>query len=381
MSETILTNAVIVAAEEEFAGTLVLRDGLIAAIDRDPASAAPGAIDCEQDYLLPGLVELHTDNLEKHFSPRPGVRWPSRAAVVAHDAQVAAAGITTVFDALALGDVFEGSQRVKGLAEMCEGIDGARRTGMLKSEHLLHLRCELSYGQVLELYEALMDDPAVRLVSIMDHTPGQRQFVDVEKYRFYYMKKYDLSDAEFEDFLAARRADQAKYATPNRREILARAHRLGHILASHDDATIDHVAASCADGMSIAEFPTTLEAARASHESGLAVLMGGPNLVLGFSHSGNIAARDLAARGLLDIVSSDYVPSCLIAAPFILADAGLGIDLPHAVHLVARNPARAAGLTDRGEISAGRRADLVRVRRVEGMPVIRSVWRQGQRIV
>jgi len=381
MSETVLTNARIVTAEAELAGTILLRDGLIAAVDPGTASAIPGAIDCEGDYLLPGLVELHTDNLEKHFAPRPGVRWPSRAAVVAHDAQIAAAGITTVFDALALGDVFEGSQRVKGLAEMREGIDGARRTGMLKAEHLLHLRCELSYGQVLELYEALMDDPAVRLVSIMDHTPGQRQFVDVEKYRFYYMKKYDLSDTEFADFLAARREDQAKYSVANRRAILARAHQRGHVLASHDDATLDHVAASAADGMTIAEFPTTLEAASASHENGLAVLMGGPNLILGCSHSGNIAARELAERGLLDIVSSDYVPSCLIEAPFLLADAGLGIDLPQAVHLVARNPARAAGLNDRGEISAGLRADLVRVRRIEGMPVIRSVWREGQRIV
>jgi alpha-D-ribose 1-methylphosphonate 5-triphosphate diphosphatase len=380
MSETVFTHAQIVTADRCFYGTLTACAGQITAVD-EGASQVGGAIDFDGDYLLPGFIELHTDNLEKHFTPRPGVRWPSRAAVLAHDAQIVAAGITTVFDALALGDIFYGSSRVQGLNEMRQGIATAQGSGMLKADHRLHLRCELSFAQVLELFESLMDDSLVGLVSIMDHTPGQRQFVDVEKYRFYYMKKYGMSDGEFTEFLARRREDQAKYSVVHRRAILERAHARGHVLASHDDATTDHVTESASDGMTIAEFPTTMEAASASRAKGLAVLMGGPNIVLGGSHSGNIAARDLAASDLLDVVSSDYVPVSLAHAPFALVAAGIGLDLPAAIRLVSHNPARAVGLNDRGEIAPGKRADLIRIRVADGIPVVREVWRAGSRIV
>jgi alpha-D-ribose 1-methylphosphonate 5-triphosphate diphosphatase len=380
MIETVFTGARVVTADREFDGTVQVRDGCIAAVEPG-RSAAAGAVDLDGDYLMPGLVELHTDNLEKHFAPRPGVRWPSRAAVVAHDAQIVAAGITTVFDALCLGDIFYGSARVEGLDEMRRGISGAIAAGAVKADHRLHLRCELSFAQVLTLFETLMDEPLVGLVSIMDHTPGQRQFVDVAKYRFYYMKKYGMSDAEFENFLTERYEAQARYSAVHREAILARARARDLTLASHDDATADHVAESAAAGMTIAEFPTTHDAARASRDKGLAVLMGGPNIVLGGSHSGNIAASDLAAGGLLDIVSSDYVPASLMQALFSLAASAIGMDLPAAIRLASRNPARVMGFDDRGEIAAGKRADLVRVRVVDGLPVVWSVWRDGARIV
>lgn len=380
MTETIFTNARVITADRAFYGTMVVRGDRIAVVDEGRRAVA-GAVDLEGDHLLPGLVELHTDNLEKHFAPRPGVRWPSLGAVVAHDAQIAAAGITTVFDALCLGDVFYGSARIEGLDDMRRGIRDARAAGVLKAEHRLHLRCELSFAHVLELFETLMDEPLVGLVSIMDHTPGQRQFTDVAKYRLYYMKKYNMSDSEFENFLAARRSDSAKYSAVHRKEILDRAHARNLILASHDDATVEHVIESADGGMTIAEFPTTIAAARASRERGLAILMGAPNLVLGGSQSGNIAARDLAAGKLLDIVSSDYVPASLVQAAFALADADVGIDLPVAVRMVSRNPALLMGLDDRGEIAAGKRADFARVRLAESLPVVREVWRAGQRIV
>lgn len=376
MSETVFTNARVIARDREIVGTVVVRDDRIAEV-QPGASAAAGALDFEGDYLVPGLVELHTDNLEKHFAPRPGVRWPGRAAVMAHDAQIAAAGITTVFDALALGDVYA-SSRIEGLEAMYKGLCGACESRLLRAEHHLHLRCELSFAQVLELFEHLMDGELVRLVSIMDHTPGQRQFVSVDKYRLYYQKKHGMSDAEFEGFLARRREAQAKYSVVHRRAIVERAKARNFVLASHDDATLAHVTESADDGMTIAEFPTTLEAARASRERGLAVLLGAPNVVLGGSQSGNISALDLAAEGLLDIMSSDYVPMSLMQAPFLLARAGFG--LPAAIRLASYNPAHVMGLDDRGEIAPGKRADFARVRVVADMPVVRSVWRTGTRV-
>jgi alpha-D-ribose 1-methylphosphonate 5-triphosphate diphosphatase len=382
-TETIFTNARIVTADGIVAGSLKVANGVIAGLDDTP-SALGHAVDCEGDYLLPGLVELHTDNLEKHFTPRPGVRWPPLAAVVGHDAQIAAAGITTVFDAVSIGDIMTDSERLANLDAMVSVIIAAREDGILRADHRLHLRCEVSHPETAGLYRALSEHPLVELVSVMDHTPGQRQFVILEKYRDYYQKRHNLSDEAFVAFTQRRVDDHHRHSGPNRRAIVALARERGHRLASHDDATLDHVAEAVADGVSIAEFPTTVAAALASRNGGLAVLMGAPNVVRGGSHSGNVSALSLAADGLLDILSSDYVPGALIQAAFQLTG-DAGIALPDAIAKVAENPARAVGLDDRGRIAPGLRADLVRAREVRGetgpMPIVRGVWRAGERVI
>lgn len=380
MSETVFTNARIVTATAIVEGTVVVRDGRIGAVEPSRSRAA-GAIDCASDYLLPGLVELHTDNLEKHVSPRPGVRWPAGAALLAHDAQLAAAGITTVFDAIALGDPFEATGRIETLRTARDAISDAQGAGLLRAEHRLHLRCEITSPPCAEMFERLAADPLVRLASIMDHTPGQRQFTDISIYRLYYQKKYGLSDAGFKALVERQTRLQAEHAGPNRRRIVAAAQARGIPLASHDDATLAHVAEAVRDGMILAEFPTTAEAAKAARDAGLAILVGGPNIVLGGSHSGNVGALDLAREGLVDIVSSDYVPASLIEAAFRIAEEAGAFDLPAACRLVSANPARAVGLDDRGEIAPGLRADLIRVRVANGLPVVRAVWRAGERIV
>ncbi|MGA4320806.1 alpha-D-ribose 1-methylphosphonate 5-triphosphate diphosphatase [Ectopseudomonas hydrolytica] len=378
-SEQILSNARIVTAEREFLGTLLLRDGLIAAVD-EGASRLPQAQDLGGDYLLPGLVELHTDNLEKHMSPRPGVDWPSTSAVLTHDAQIVAAGITTVFDALAIGDINPRGRRMQQLPAMIEAIAASEAAGQTRAEHRLHLRCELCHPDALTIYRDLVEHPLVALVSVMDHSPGQRQFAKVEKYREYYMGKYHLSPAEMEDFLQEQIANSRQYSDRQRRAIVEDCHRRGISVASHDDATLAHVQESAGFGMAIAEFPTTLEAARASHELGLKVLMGAPNLVRGGSHSGNIAAAELARHGVLDILSSDYYPASLLHAAWLLAGQDNDYDLPAAIATVSRAPARAAGLDDRGEIRVGLRADLVQARAHGQQPVIQQVWRQARRV-
>lgn len=378
-SEQILSNARIVTAEREFLGTLLLRDGLIAAVD-EGASRLPQAQDLGGDYLLPGLVELHTDNLEKHMSPRPGVDWPSTSAVLTHDAQIVAAGITTVFDALAIGDINPRGRRMQQLPAMIEAIAASEAAGQTRAEHRLHLRCELCHPDALTIYRDLVEHPLVALVSVMDHSPGQRQFAKVEKYREYYMGKYHLSPAEMEEFLQEQIANSRQYSDRQRRAIVEDCHARGISVASHDDATLAHVQESAGFGMAIAEFPTTLEAARASHELGLKVLMGAPNLVRGGSHSGNIAAAELARHGVLDILSSDYYPASLLHAAWLLAGQDNDYDLPAAIATVSRAPARAAGLDDRGEIRVGLRADLVQARAHGQQPVIQQVWRQARRV-
>lgn len=377
MRDAVFTNARVVLGDEEIAGSVSVRDGRI---DDVAQGAVASGEDFEGDYLIPGLVELHTDHFENHYKPRPGVRWNAHAALQAHDAQVAGAGITTVFDAVRIGSDPENPDMAAEIAAQIGAIEAARGEDRLRAEHLVHLRCELPTPDCVEHFAAHCERPVVRLASMMDHTPGARQFTTLAHYTAYYQKRLNLSDAEMIAFIEQRQADQLAYSDANRRAILALGRDLGLAFASHDDATPAHVEEALRDGVVIAEFPTTLQAAQAAHAGGLAVLMGAPNVVRGGSHSGNIAATDLARDGVLDVLSSDYVPFALIHAGFMLADKIETLGLPAAIATVTRNPARAAGLDDRGEIAQGKRADLVRVRLHDGMPVVRAVYREGRRV-
>ena len=378
MSQDVLfTNARIVMRHELIEGSVRIRGGSIIEVAPGPVRTR-GGMDLEGDYLLPGLVEVHTDMLEKHAVPRPKVQWPSVAAVIAHDAQLAAAGITTVLDGLAVGYVVDTLERPRDPRPFAEAIREAQGQGLLRAEHFFHMRCEVSTEHVVDDFEPFAEDPLVRLVSLMDHTPGQRQFLKVEKYREYNQGKYGLSDRELDALIAKRQADQAAYGERHRGAIVRLCHKHGFPLASHDDATLRHVEEAVQVGVVIAEFPTTVEAPAAARAYGLAVVAGAPNLVLGGSHSGNVSAADLAEGGLLDILSSDYVPASLLQAVFVLHRAGLSV--PDAVAKVTATPAERVALADRGEIVAGRRADLLRVRLVGEHPVVRGVWRGGHRI-
>jgi alpha-D-ribose 1-methylphosphonate 5-triphosphate diphosphatase len=376
--EILFTNGKIVTPEEVFPGTLRALDGFIRDIDPGK-SVLPRAVDLEGDYLIAGLIELHTDALERHFVPRPGVRWPETAAVLSHDAAILAAGITTVFDALALGDTKENSERILELDSMAGSVRAARARGLLRVDHFLHLRCEVCYPDVVSLFRSFEGDPLVKMVSLMDHTPGQRQFTRLEKFLQYYQGKFSLSDGEAEELIRRRKENQKKYSRAHRETIVGLCRERGLPLASHDDTTLQHVEEAASEGVVISEFPTTLEAARAAREAGLVILMGAPNMVLGRSHSGNVSALELARAGLLDILSSDYVPGSLLHGAFLLHTT-IGWGLPGAMNLITRNPARVAGLEDRGELAFGKRADLVQVREHEGIPVIRGVWRNGEKI-
>ena len=212
----------------------------------------------------------------------------------------------------------------------------------------------------------------------MDHTPGQRQFRDLTALRTYVTKKRGMNDAEFADHVQNLLSLQERFGAKHETGAVAEAARLGAVLASHADTTTEHVATSATHGVGFAEFPTTVEAAEACRANGIAVMMGAPNLIRGGSHSGNVAAGDLAKQGLRDIVSSDYVPSALLLSAFRLAT--VWDDLPRAIATVTRNPAQAARLEDRGVLKVGMRGDVLRVRQTEAAPLLRGVWSQGTKI-
>lgn len=380
LPELILANARLVLEDGIHPGSLVVRNGRIAELDT--GTAVPlGALDCEGDLLAPGLVELHTDNLERHLHPRPGVDWPAVSAVIAHDAELAGCGITTVFNALRVGSMHRvrpsgyGRAYARGLADAITGLD---RAGALKIRHHLHLRAEIC-SETLEDELALFGEgDGVGILSIMDHTPGQRQFADLTALRRFAKEGDGMSEDEFTAHVATLRALSERVAPRHRAAAIAAARRLGAVLASHDDTTAEHVAASAAAGARIAEFPTTEAAAAAARERGIAVTMGAPNMLRGGSHSGNVAAGALAEAGLLDILSSDYAPASLLQGALalgrVLGDPAAGIAA------VTAAPARAAGLPDRGRLAPGLRADLVRIRLHGDVPLLRGTWVAGGRV-
>jgi len=376
---TIFENARIVLADDMIEnGYVVVVDGLITEIGE--GSAPERGQNLGGDLLLPGLVELHTDHLEAHVTPRPKVQWDTVAAVLSYDAQIATSGITTVLDSLRVWRE-EGADEVDGqAAALSSAIDSARKAGLLRIEHFLHLRCEVPMPKVVEDAAGLIGLPEVRLLSLMDHTPGQRQFRDPQKLREYYRGKSGSNDAELDEMFARRIAHHAQYAADNYIGLVDLAAKHGTPLASHDDTTLAHVDEAVRDRVAIAEFPTTVEAAAALHAAGIKVMMGAPNLIRGGSHSGNVATAELARAGMLDLMSSDYVPSSLLFAALRLPAETEKYDLPAAIRTVSKTPAEVVGLTDRGEIAVGKRADVIQVHQAEDAVAVRSVWSGGRRV-
>ncbi|MEM9966852.1 MAG: alpha-D-ribose 1-methylphosphonate 5-triphosphate diphosphatase [Pseudomonadota bacterium] len=379
MRDGILANAHVVLSDRVIKGSVVMRDGVIADI-AEGVSVPKEATDCQGDYLSPGLIELHTDNLERHFHPRPKVDWPHRAAIVAHDRELAGAGITTVFDAIRVGSIVSNDNKRYGryARQMADEILDTGARGALKISHHIHLRAEVCSETLLEELDEFGVDDQVGIVSLMDHTPGQRQFRDLDKFERYVRGKHNLPKEGFAEYIEFLYDLQKRYGSQHERGAVAAAQRLGATLASHDDTTREQVEASKNHGVTLAEFPTTSDAAAACHDSGIANVLGSPNLVRGRSHSGNVAARKLAEQNLLDVLSSDYVPASLLKGSLVLSE--IWHDMARAMATVTKTPAQQVGLTDRGEIALGKRADLVRFGVLEMTPLVHGVWVKGSRV-
>jgi alpha-D-ribose 1-methylphosphonate 5-triphosphate diphosphatase len=376
--ETILTNAILVLPDETLSGTIVLHGEIIADIQTG-RSQSTRAIDVGGDTIIPGVVDVHTDNLERQVQPRSLARWPSRSAMVAHDAQCAAAGVTTVLDALCLGDLGFDKERIKTFQDGVVDLDALTEAGLLKANHFLHLRCEIPATDMLELFDPVADHPLVRMISLMDHSPGVGQYANMDFYRKL-RRQGGMDEATVERRIKEMQEQRARLRAPNRKALLDRVRGTGIALASHDDRTEEEISENAADGIRISEFPVSMEAALAAKRAGMQVIAGGPNIVRRGSHSGNVNAVDLLRAGAVDAFASDYVPPSLVEAAFQCAREE-GIPLPTAVAMISDHPARMSGLPDRGRLETGMRADLVRVRLHGPLPIVRQVWRSGERVI
>ena len=377
MSGAVFTNARLVLPDEVLNGSLTTAGSCIAQIDGSGSNVA-STLDLEGDLLIPGIIDLHTDNLERQVQPRINARWPSRSAMVAHDAQCAGAGVTTVFDSFCVGDLGFEEDRKRTFVEGVADLDALTDAGLLKSEHLIHLRCELPAPDMEALFNPYADHKRLALVSLMDHSPGVGQWGDVSQFRAI-LRRDGLTEPEIDARVEHHREGRLRWRDRNKRVVLNRMRGRPIAIASHDDRTAEEVAENAADGIRISEFPVSMEAALAARAHGMEVIAGAPNIVRGGSHSGNVAAADLLRAEAVDAFASDYVPASLLEAAILATTIG-EITLPQAIKLITDRPAKMTSLTDRGRIEVGLTADLVRVRLHEGMPIVRGVWRRGERV-
>lgn len=375
---TILANARIVTAMEVVEGAVRLAGSEIAAIEPGRTS---GDVDCGGLFLLPGLVDLHTDAVEKHYQPRPNILWNPLAAAVAHDGEIAVSGITTVFDALPFGTSYRKLERRAALAPMLTGLAEAERAGVLRVQHFLHARCEVTDPDTISILEPYLGDQRLRLVTLMDHAPGHRQSPDILEYRRRHLATMGISEVEMDEHIEAILYRSKVLAPQIRADLVRLGHRHGISMGSHDDETVAHVDLAASEGLAISEFPTTMSAAKRARAKGLLNLMGGPNVVRGGSSYGNVSAAELAQAGLLDILASDYVPASMLHAVFLLGGDGGVANLPTAVGWATAAPAQAAGLHDRGRIEPGKRADLILVQVSGAVPVVRASYVAGKRVI
>lgn len=364
--ELIFSNAQIVLPDDVIYGHVVVRDGKIVEIGTDQINQ-DAAIDMGGDYLLPGLMDVHTDHMEKHIQPRVQMTWNPLSAAVSYDAVLCAAGITTVLDSLVLASS-ESPERRASLPLMLEGFQQAREAGLLRTDHYLHLRCDLQSDDVAEEAARYVGQQNLKFVTLMDDGPLR----SVERYRRNRRNKGVPEESINATIVAAREHGAKRQALV---ELFGAA---GVPMASHDDMTAAHIAESVGFGMTISEFPISRESADAAHTAGLAIITGAPNIVAGRSHIGNVSAVELAENGLIDVVCSDYIPASLLHGLWRLTREPVGMSLPAAIALGSSRPAVMFGFADRGRIAEGCRADLIRVAVHQDTPVVRGTWVEGR---
>jgi alpha-D-ribose 1-methylphosphonate 5-triphosphate diphosphatase len=331
-------------------GVRVEGDRIVAVGDVD--ADADTVIDADGQYVLPGLVDLHGDDIEGHLHPRSGVQMSTPMALASADRATIAAGITTKFHAISFERDRAENRSPELATELTEAITGA--DGLL-ADHRLHARCEVSQERCVEAVITIIENGDADLVSVMSHVPGKGQFRDIEAFRQYYEESANHTAEEAEEKID-RRGDVAMAEVRERiNRVVERAHEAGVVTASHDDEDPEEVARLAEAGVDITEYPITLETAERAAKAGMTTAMGAPNLVRGGSQWGNLSTEEAIDAGVVDAIVADYHPPSMLAGAFVET----GEPLPERIKRVTANPADAVGFEDRGRIGAGKRADLV----------------------
>jgi alpha-D-ribose 1-methylphosphonate 5-triphosphate diphosphatase len=373
---TYLTHARIVLNDEIIEdGSLLIEDGNIAAINPEVVNGV-NTINLEGRTLMPGMIDLHCDALEKEVEPRPNVHFPLDFACAQADKRNAAAGITTVYHALSFAHEELGVRNNEFAAEVARAVHDWHPHGLV--DNRVHCRYEITDETGLPILKQLLNQDSMHMISMMDHTPGQGQFKDMAAYRDYLTRTYKKTADEV-TIIVERKLEAATGAFARMEELAQAAHAAGISVASHDDDCAERVETMSGIGADISEFPITLEAAQAAKAAGMSTIFGAPNILRGKSQSGSMKAIEAIHEGVADCLCADYSPASLIVSVFRIAEQS-DLDLPGAIRLVTSNPARAARLDDRGEIAIGKRADLIAVGKPGGLPQVTEAWSHGSQV-
>lgn len=369
-----ITNANIVLAEDVLTNaSLYIENGLISAINPDSVPDQVQTIDAQGKTVMPGMIDLHCDALEKEVEPRPNVHFPIDFACAQADKRNAGAGITTVYHALSFANEELGVRNNQFAKEIAEAVHHFQPHALV--DNRVHCRYEITDPTGLPILMELMEKQSMHLVSLMDHTPGQGQFKDLAAYKAYFGKSYQKSDAELDQFIAQKQ-QQAEGAMERVEQLVKMAHAQGISVASHDDDCKERVDTMTALGVDISEFPINMETAEYARAKGMKTIMGAPNILRGKSQSGSMRALDAVNAGVCDCLCADYSPATLIMAVFKLAEVSK-LTLAQAIQLVTKNPAEAAKLHDRGVIAVGKRADIIMIANLDGLVQVSDVFVEG----
>lgn len=374
--QTYMTNARIVLADTIIEnGSLLIEDGYITQIDPESVCNAK-TINLQGKLLMPGMVDLHCDALEKEVEPRPNVHFPLDFACAQADKRNAAAGITTVYHALSFAHEELGVRNNEMAAEVARAVNRWQPHALV--DNRVHCRYEITDETGLPILKQLLNEDAMHMISMMDHTPGQGQFKDLSAYHDYLTRTYKKTADEINDIIE-RKIAAASDAYFRMEDLALAAHAANISVASHDDDSAERIETMREVKADISEFPITPEAARAAKDAGMWTIFGAPNILRGKSQSGSMKAIEAIHAGLADCLCADYAPASLLVAVFRIPELS-DLDLTAAIRLVTLNPARAAKLDDRGEIAVGKRADLIAVSEPGGLPQVTDVWSGGDKV-
>ncbi len=375
-SVLLITNGKLVLENEVVTGSLAITNHIIEQIILDDSrlnywkleNPQAHIIDADGRYVLPGLIDIHCDTIEKEVEPRPNTIFPLQMALIEFEKKLAASGITTMYHSLSLG-VGLSLRGENLLTQMVATIlDYRKKRSLIRNK--IHLRYEVSHLQGLAIVERYLQEHAIDMISLMDHSPGQGQYRAEGSFERYVMKNQGIDIHEVADIVKEleERRTLVDWNNINRLTSLAKEKNIA--IASHDDDSTEQVDLSIARNASISEFPIQLETAIYATSRQMKVCVGAPNIVRGGSHDKNLSAAEAVKAGAAHIICSDYHPSSLLASLFKLVKDRI-VDLPTAVCMATLNPAAALQTEHQtGSIAPGKYADLLLVDQFEGMPIV-----------
>ncbi|WP_199616329.1 alpha-D-ribose 1-methylphosphonate 5-triphosphate diphosphatase [Paenibacillus alkalitolerans] len=361
-------------------GTVVIDNGVITEVSR-AGNVQRGAndVDASGYWIIPGIIDTHSDAIEHEMQPRPASRFPIEWSFVELERKLAAQGITTIYHSLSMWDdgASNAARRNSSVMQFVKDIHRMNTQPRL-IRNRIHIRFEITNRNAVPFIEQLLRDKAINQLSFMDHTPGQGQYRDIEVHKRFVMERQNKTEDEVLQIFEERKS-RPKTSFDELLMLSELAARYGIPLASHDDDSIEKLDVVSEWNASISEFPVDLIVAVEAKRRGMHVVMGAPNVMMGKSHSNNLSALEAVREGVVDIFCSDYYPPSMLQSVFLLHR--LGYDLNWAVNMVTLNPAKALGIDSHtGSVEPGKSADLLMVGLHGDQPVIDRVWVGGRTV-